>query len=176
MKPGYLFDDFPDLGLIPGSGRSPGEGNGNPLQYSCLENPMDGGAWWATVHGVAESDTTEWLYFHFSSLILTKRKKMRLYLIHCFIYQFSIDKGILFFYLPIFLFSDLSKIFSLFTAILLWITRKFWSLLKDGPLANVIISREAYIISDWTWFIRSFSFPFSHESSASFSSFLLVSI
>ena len=39
-----------DLGLIPGSGRSPGEGNGNPLQYSCLENPMDGGAWWATVH------------------------------------------------------------------------------------------------------------------------------
>ena len=39
-----------DLGSIPGSGRSPGEGNGNPLQYSCLENPMDGGAWWATVH------------------------------------------------------------------------------------------------------------------------------
>ena len=48
-----------DLGLIPGSGRSPGEGNGNPLQYSCLENPMDGGAWWATVHGVAKSWT--WL-------------------------------------------------------------------------------------------------------------------
>ena len=44
-----------DLGLIPGSGRSPGEGNGNPLQYSCLENPMDGGVWWATVHGVAKS-------------------------------------------------------------------------------------------------------------------------
>ena len=38
-----------DLGSIPGLGRSPGEGNGNPLQYSCLENPMDGGAWWATV-------------------------------------------------------------------------------------------------------------------------------
>ena len=48
-----------DLGLIPGSGRSPGEGNGNPLQYSCLENRMDGGAWWATVHGIAESDMTE---------------------------------------------------------------------------------------------------------------------
>ena len=39
-----------DLGLIPGLGRSPGEGNGNPLQYSCLENPMDRGTWWTTVH------------------------------------------------------------------------------------------------------------------------------
>ena len=46
-----------DLGSIPGSGRSPGEGNGTPLQYSCLENPMDGGAWWAAVHGVAEGRT-----------------------------------------------------------------------------------------------------------------------
>ena len=42
-------------GLILGWGRSPGEGNGNPLQYSCLENPMDRGGWWATVHGVAKS-------------------------------------------------------------------------------------------------------------------------
>ena len=48
-----------DMGLIPESGRSPGEGNDNPLQYSCLGNPMDRGAWWATVHGVTkESDTT----------------------------------------------------------------------------------------------------------------------
>ena len=46
-----------DRGLIPGSGRSPGEENGNPLQYSCLENPMDRGAWQATVHGVAKSRT-----------------------------------------------------------------------------------------------------------------------
>ena len=43
-----------DMDLIPGLGRSPGEGNGNPLQYSCLENPMDRGAWWAIVHGVAK--------------------------------------------------------------------------------------------------------------------------
>ena len=46
-----------DLGSIPGSGRSPGEGNDTPLQYSCLENPMDGGAWWVTVYGVTESQT-----------------------------------------------------------------------------------------------------------------------
>ena len=46
-----------DLGSIPGSGRSPGGGNDNPLQYSCLENPMDRGAWRATVHGVAKSRT-----------------------------------------------------------------------------------------------------------------------
>ena len=48
-----------DLGLTPGSRRAPGGGHGNPLQYSCLENPMDRGAWWATVHEVTESDTTE---------------------------------------------------------------------------------------------------------------------
>ena len=47
-----------DAGLIPESGRSSGEGNGNPLQYSCLGNPMDRGAWGATVHGVIKSDTT----------------------------------------------------------------------------------------------------------------------
>ena len=70
MNPGKLGVDFHggsgfkasacnagDLGSIPGLGRSPGEGNGNPLQYSCLENPMDGGSWWATVHGVAKSRT-----------------------------------------------------------------------------------------------------------------------
>ena len=46
-----------DPGSIPGWGRSPGEGRGNPLQYPCLENPMDGGAWQVTVHGVAKSRT-----------------------------------------------------------------------------------------------------------------------
>ena len=56
-KPPANAGDIRDMGLIPGSERSPGEGNGNPLQYSCLENSMDGEAWWATVHGVAKSQT-----------------------------------------------------------------------------------------------------------------------
>ena len=51
-----------DMGSIPGSGKSPGEGNGKLLQYSCLENSMDRGAWWATVHGITkESDMTQQL-------------------------------------------------------------------------------------------------------------------
>ena len=50
-----------DLGSIPGSGRCPGEGSGYPLQYSCLENPMDRGSWQSTVHGIIKSGTTEWL-------------------------------------------------------------------------------------------------------------------
>ena len=63
-----------DLGSIPGSGRSPGEGNGNPLQYSCLENPMDGGAWRAAVHGVAKSRTqlSDFTSLHFNECLVTQ--------------------------------------------------------------------------------------------------------
>ena len=54
-----LLANAEDLGLIPESGRSPGRGNGYPLQYSCLENSMDRGAWWATVQGITKSDMAE---------------------------------------------------------------------------------------------------------------------
>ena len=57
QKVKHLAYNAGDLGSIPGWGRSSGEGNGNPLQYSCLENPIDRAAWWATVHGVAKSQT-----------------------------------------------------------------------------------------------------------------------
>ena len=69
-----------DLGWIPGSGRSPGEGNGTPLQYSCLENPMGRGAWSATVHGVTKSrtrlsdDTFDWITW--TSLVAQKVKRL----------------------------------------------------------------------------------------------------
>ena len=56
-KPPTSAGDIRDVGSIPGSGRSPGVGNGNPLQNSCLGNPMQRGAWGATVHGVAKSQT-----------------------------------------------------------------------------------------------------------------------
>ena len=64
--------DTGDMDSIPGSGRSPGEGNGNPLQYSCLENPMDKGAWQGTVHGVAKSQTrlSNWTCMYYSDWFL----------------------------------------------------------------------------------------------------------
>ena len=54
---GHKWEDIRDMGSIPGLERFPGEGNGYPLQYSCLENPMDRGAWWATTHGVTQNWT-----------------------------------------------------------------------------------------------------------------------
>ena len=89
LIPGFgllsVFKDFPggsdgqvsaynagDPGSIPGSGRSPGEGNGNPLQCSCSENPMNGGAWWLqSIWGHKESDTTEQLHGHSHSVCNT---------------------------------------------------------------------------------------------------------
>ena len=60
-NPSANAGDVGDVGSLPGSGRSPGGGHGNPLQYSCLENAMNRGAWWTTIHVVAESDRTEQL-------------------------------------------------------------------------------------------------------------------
>ena len=62
-----------DLGLIPGLRRSPGGGHGNPLQYSCLENPMDRGAWWAAVHGIIKSRTQPTDREQHSTCLLTKK-------------------------------------------------------------------------------------------------------
>ena len=72
-----------DLGSIPGSGRSPGKGNGNPLQYSCLGNPMDRKAWWAIVHGVTKSQ--RWLrdyHVHFSPVWAPDLRSLYSFLMH----------------------------------------------------------------------------------------------
>ena len=65
-------EDIRDKGSISGSGRSPGGGHGNPLQYFCLENPIDGGAWWAVVHGVTEN----WTYMKRLSVQAHRRLKL----------------------------------------------------------------------------------------------------
>ena len=79
-NPSANAGDVRDTGLIPGLGRSPAEGNGNPLQHSCLENPTDRGAWWASVHGVAKSwecwNIYILLYFLCSVLFLKQKTKI----------------------------------------------------------------------------------------------------
>ena len=67
-----------DLGSIPGLGRSPGEGNSNPLQYSYLENPMDREAWWATVHGVTKSQTINMFNILIFSLLSLKYQLLKI--------------------------------------------------------------------------------------------------
>ena len=80
--------DVRDAGSIPGSGRSPKGGHSNPLQYFCLENPMDRGAWWATVHGVAKSWTRlKWLSSKSSSS--SSRVNMQYYMLQ--VYNIVID-------------------------------------------------------------------------------------
>ena len=69
QNPPASTGDEEDAGSVPGSGRSPGEGNGNPLQHSCLENPMDRGAWRATIHGVRKSQTRLSMFKYIGLLI-----------------------------------------------------------------------------------------------------------
>ena len=84
--------DIKDAGSIPGLGRSPGEGNGNPLQFSCLENPMDGEAWWATVHGVAKSRTrlSDFTFtFTFTFTFLQANRQYTFYILQVTVYTCS---------------------------------------------------------------------------------------
>ena len=85
--------DIRDVGSIAGSGRSPGGGNGNPLQYSCLENPMDKGAWWAMVYRVTKS----WIQvkrLSSSSSMTIYAGKRRMECSHSYIYLFAIYRNI----------------------------------------------------------------------------------
>ena len=75
-----------DPGLIPGSGRSSGERNGNPLQYLCLENSMDGEAWWARVHGVAKSRTLLHLHSFFFVILAETASPLGLFLLKHFFF------------------------------------------------------------------------------------------
>ena len=81
-------EDARDMGLIPRLGRSPGEGNGNLFQYSCLENSMDRRAWWTTVHGVAELDMTE--HTNISHQLKTWLLLFSIYLLICSVKQVSL--------------------------------------------------------------------------------------
>ena len=87
--------DARDAGSIPGSGRSPGEGNGNPLQHFCLENPMDIGAWRATmVHGVTKKlDMTEWLNYHLLLITLSWLRQLLSVPLHILFRLYSVILG-----------------------------------------------------------------------------------
>ena len=76
--------DARDVDSIPGLGRSPGERNGNPLQYSCLGNSMDRGAWWARVHGIAKSWTRLSTHTHVSDYINCRSAGLKYYVFYCF--------------------------------------------------------------------------------------------
>ena len=77
-----LLPNSVDMGSTPGLGRSPSEGNSNPLQYFCLKNPMDGGAWWTTIHGVKKSVGLE---------LATKQQYSTVYMYHIFFIHSSVN-------------------------------------------------------------------------------------
>ena len=120
--------DVRDTGSIPGSGRSPGGGHGNPLQYSCLEHPMDRGAWWATVYGVAKSlaqlkwlSTHTWMYDICRVLCVCEKWSWQ-----PFVFYFSIY--------PCVCLSPLSRV---------WFFVNPWTLAHQAPL-SMGCSRQEY--------------------------------
>ena len=126
-------------GLIPGLGRCPGEGNGNPLQYSCLENPMDEGAWQATVHEIAKSRTQLsdfTCFFQLSSSIITIGKKTLLYFLKW-------NYIIIWFYCKVFCFCPYGDLLTFFA----------WSIPQGSCFVNysflTLISTKAQIFSDY---------------------------
>ena len=129
-----------DPGLILGSGRFPGVRNDNPLQYSCLKNSMDGGAWQATVHGVTESDTTEWLTLSLSVFINTS---------YCLSFIFNYFGERIVEYLPILIYISLilMKLSTFYHSLAIWISRfvKYLSYL-DPILLGCLILLFVYIL------------------------------
>ena len=129
--------DVRDTGSIPGSGRSPGGGHGNPLQYSCLEHPMDRGAWWATVYGVAKSlaqlkwlSTHTWMYDICRVLCVCEKWSWQ-----PFVFYFSIY--------PCVCLSPLSRV---------WFFVNPWTLAHQAPL-----SMEFSMVRILEWVAVSFS-------------------
>ena len=102
------------MGLIPGLGRSPGGGNGSPFQYSCLGNPMDRGAWRATVHGIAESDATEHAYTGRGGRVPWERPLCPIYRRHPLAIYLSVWGYVLGHFSQVWLFAD-------FHLIILWL-------------------------------------------------------
>ena len=122
-----------DLGLIPGSGRASGEGNGNPLQYSCLENPMDRGAWKATVHGVAKSWTQ---LSDFTSLSLLQ-KSMLIRFLHTFFWSTMYTS------LPIIYHFCFIKRASLDIYNAIWVQSSSW-IFMTSPLLFIVITPKQH--------------------------------
>ena len=111
--------DIRDTSSIPGSGRSPGRGHGNPHLYSCLENPVDRGAWWATVHRVTQSDTTE----------MTWPKAQNIYHVVCTSKHYV--SGIVFYFKPFTCFNSssndpLRKVLLVFILMLMLLIFSLW--------------------------------------------------
>ena len=128
--------DRRDAGLIPRSGRSPGGGHGNPLQYSCQENPIDRVVWWATVHGVAELDMTKQLT-HTRACFISAARRLFLWLIQPLQGSQEIQKIL-----------ELSELLTLFRPIILFFQKKKQKLQRPETSSNWLVEgRNQKVIS-----------------------------